>query len=319
MLRFCVPIFFIALVSYGCGPGKDVDLDVVLYEDRINGNLGGNSSKEDRASQNLKGTHSVVKGDTLYSIGKRYQVPLRVLISANRLTPPYQIKTGSTLIIPKKSIYIVKSGDTLSKIARGFGISTRELVVYNDLEAPYLIKVGQKIDLPFGSQDKKEAEIKFSASPTRAKPYGGRATTTRVSEAAKPVIETSPLSGDGFVWPLRGTVVKKFGFERKGVFNSGINVQAPLGTPVVASENGTVVYTGGGIRTLGNMVMLKHQDGYVSAYGHLGDIRLEKGAVVKRGDVIGSVGQSGQVEEPQLHFQLRHKKQAIDPMQHLKG
>ncbi len=292
------------LFLWSCGPGEDVDLEVTLYEDRVKGTGGGGLDK--------KGYHEVVSGDTLYGLSRRYKVPVRLLIRANTLQAPYTIKVGDKLKVPSKPVYEVKSGDTIHGIARRFGLSTRDVVVFNDIEPPYVIRVGQKLDLP--------SEVFEGVSGKGAE--GSRelqVTTKSVSEGAVGLVQASPLTGSGFVWPVRGTLVKKFGRQKKGVFNSGVNVRVPKGTPVVASENGVVVYSSGGLRSLGNMVLVKHRGGYVSAYGHLGESKVKKGDKVLKGSVIGFVGTSGHVEKPQLHFQLRYGKKAVDPLKHLKA
>ena len=304
-------IFFL----YGCGPGKDISLDVVLYEE-----TGKGYSKSGR-KEGHSGFHEVVAGDTIYGLSRRYELPVRLLIMSNKISAPYKIRVGDKLRIPPKPVYVVKSGDTIYNIARRFNISTRDVVVFNDMVSPYIIRVGDKLSLPvfaIDGSDGASGEVLLNANARKSDIASKRSTTNKVSSGARGLVNAQALSGEGFVWPVRGTVVRKFGLQEKGIFNSGLNVQVPRGTPVIASENGVVVYSSRGIESLGNLVLLKHSEGYVSAYGHLESINVSRGDRLNKGDIVGLVGTSGNVDKPQLHFQLRHKKKAIDPISVLK-
>lgn len=139
------------------------------------------------------------------------------------------------------------------------------------------------------------------------------------SEAAKaPVQEpeqTASVSGD-FRWPARGRVIAGFGANGG---NEGINIAVPEGTPVKAAEAGTVTYAGSEVKGYGNLVLVKHENGYVSAYAHNGSLSVKRGEQVKRGQVIATSGQTGNVTSPQLHFEIRKGAQPVDPMKHLGG
>jgi murein DD-endopeptidase MepM/ murein hydrolase activator NlpD len=138
-------------------------------------------------------------------------------------------------------------------------------------------------------------------------------------EAAKaPVQEpeqTASVSGD-FRWPARGRVIAGFGANGG---NEGINIAVPEGTPVKATEAGTVTYAGSEVKGYGNLVLIKHENGYVSAYAHNGSLNVKRGEQVKRGQVIATSGQTGNVTSPQLHFEIRKGAQPVDPLKHLGG
>jgi murein DD-endopeptidase MepM/ murein hydrolase activator NlpD len=138
-------------------------------------------------------------------------------------------------------------------------------------------------------------------------------------EAAKaPVQEpeqTASVSGD-FRWPARGRVIAGFGANGG---NEGINIAVPEGTPVKAAEAGTVTYAGSEVKGYGNLVLIKHENGFVSAYAHNGSLSVKRGEQVKRGQVIATSGQTGNVTSPQLHFEIRKGAQPVDPMKHLGG
>jgi murein DD-endopeptidase MepM/ murein hydrolase activator NlpD len=119
------------------------------------------------------------------------------------------------------------------------------------------------------------------------------------------------MSGaERFRWPVSGRVITDFAASR----GTGINIEVPEGTPVLAAENGTVIYTGSGVEGYGNLVLVRHPNGYVSAYAHLQSIGVQRGAVVNRGDSIGAAGMTGSVSRPQLHFELRRGATPVDPM-----
>jgi murein DD-endopeptidase MepM/ murein hydrolase activator NlpD len=118
-------------------------------------------------------------------------------------------------------------------------------------------------------------------------------------------------------WPVDGTVTERFGPQREGIANQGITIAAAEGTPIRATQSGTVAFVGTGVRDYGNMVILRHGDGTLSAYSHLRDVAVKKGEAVKGGNVIATVGKSGSAKTPQLHFAVREGEQAIDPLSKL--
>jgi murein DD-endopeptidase MepM/ murein hydrolase activator NlpD len=126
--------------------------------------------------------------------------------------------------------------------------------------------------------------------------------------------EITPQARDGrFLWPVRGNIISTFGTKPGGLQNDGINIAAPRGTPVRATENGVVVYAGNELKGFGNLLLLRHADGWMSAYAHLDAFLVERGATVKRGQNVARVGQTGSVATPQLHFELRRGGRAVDP------
>lgn len=149
--------------------------------------------------------------------------------------------------------------------------------------------------------------------PTAVSPIG-QATAAIEPQAGGSVGEPAPRSSGKFFWPVNGKVISPFGPKEGGQHNDGINIAAPLGTPVRAAENGVVVYAGNELRGFGNLLLIRHADGWVSAYAHCDTLLVKRGAQVKRGQVIARVGQTGNVDSPQLHFELRKDAQAVDPM-----
>jgi murein DD-endopeptidase MepM/ murein hydrolase activator NlpD len=153
-----------------------------------------------------------------------------------------------------------------------------------------------------------------AAAPSTAAPTTGGATPlVPPPQAPAEVAAPAPRGSGKFLWPVNGKVVSVFGLKDGGQHNDGINIAAPLGTPVRAAENGVVVYAGNELRGFGNLLLIRHADGWVSAYAHCDALLVKRGDQVKRGQVIARVGQTGAVSSPQLHFELRKSGQAVDP------
>jgi murein DD-endopeptidase MepM/ murein hydrolase activator NlpD len=123
--------------------------------------------------------------------------------------------------------------------------------------------------------------------------------------------------GSAFIWPVDGKVISKFGPAKDNLRNDGVNIAAPVGAPVRASAAGVVAYAGNELRGFGNMILLRHADGWVTAYAHNSSLLVEKGDKVKQGQTIARVGSSGNVDSPQLHFELRQGKTPVDPLKNL--
>lgn len=242
-----------------------------------------------------RGLVTVRKGDTYYKLASRHQVPMRALMDANNARPPYQLEAGDRIKLPLRKFYTVQKRDTLYAISRRFDANLADLATLNRIPKPYTISVGQRLQIPDGS------------APIRRASAGA-------SQRAKNISDTSTPSRSGrFMTPVKGRVISNFGPKKGGLHNDGINISAPMGTPIKASENGVVVYTGNQLRGYGNLILVRHSGGWVSAYAHTSKFLVKAGDKVKQGDVIAQVGQSGGVSRPQLHFELRKGTRAVDP------
>ena len=149
--------------------------------------------------------------------------------------------------------------------------------------------------------------------------------TTNVTEE-KPVAEPAavkPSEATGalptFRWPVRGKVITTYGAKTNGKSNDGINLAVPEGTPVKAAEDGVVAYSGNELKGYGNLVLVRHSNGYVTAYAHASELLVKRGDTIKRGQIIAKSGQSGEVGSPQLHFEIRKGSSPVDPLQFLNG
>ncbi|WP_245881352.1 peptidoglycan DD-metalloendopeptidase family protein [Thalassospira marina] len=157
-----------------------------------------------------------------------------------------------------------------------------------------------------------------SSSPTST---GGSAAVVPSSAASHPsrvkVDDIVPAGRQGFIWPVQGKVVLGYGAGPGGLFNDGINIAAERGTAILATDNGVVTYVGNELRGFGNLILIKHADGYVSAYAHTENPLVARGDVVSRGQRISSVGATGAVNRPQLHFEIRQGRKSRDPVKYL--
>lgn len=243
----------------------------------------------------------VREGDTLYSIAKRYQIGLHDLIRSNHLKPPYILATGTKLRIPAPSYYKVQEGDTLYAISRKHHMKINDLIALNDLEAPYRVSSGQR--------------IKISKTSIRS---GSRINTANKSQKTRAVLSKNLGKSNRFSWPVRGKVISRFGPKSGGLYNDGINIKAASGDVVSAAEDGVVAYVGNELKGYGNLVIIKHSGGWITAYAHLKKSIVTRGAKVTRGQKIGFVGSSGNVTSSQLYFGLRKGRDAVNPQSHLK-
>jgi murein DD-endopeptidase MepM/ murein hydrolase activator NlpD len=233
--------------------------------------------------------HRVAPGDRLGALAQVYGVSLEAFARANALAPPYVISVGQVLQVPADAgapavRYVVRQGDTLSTIARRFDVTLADVAASNGISSPYRLSVGQSLEIP------------------------GVQTAKAVPDAAPP-----PLTGKGFLWPVSGKVVGGFGVTGNGQHRNGINIAARKGAPVVAAEDGIVVYASDGIDGYGRMVLVRHAEGYITTYAHNAALLVEVGDVVRRGQVIARVGDTGDVSTSQLHFELRRGTKPINP------
>lgn len=242
------------------------------------------------------------------------------------------------------STHFVNQGDTLASIARKNHISTAELARANGIDPSAKLKLGTRLTVPGA----KTAAVAAPAAPVAAAPVAGTlqpvaaapAPATKLAAAApvqsarlaqatanveeKPA-ETPAKAAEAtgalptFRWPVRGKVVTTYGAKTNGKSNDGINLAVPEGTPVKAAEDGVVAYSGNELKGYGNLVLVRHSNGYVTAYAHASELLVKRGDTIKRGQVIAKSGQSGEVASPQLHFEIRKGSSPVDPLQFLNG
>ncbi len=260
------------------------------------------------------GTIIVARGDTVYDLARRHGVPMRTLIEANGLRPPYWLKVGQRIVLPPARQHVVQRGESIYSISRNFGVASSSLANANGLTNDFRLYPGQTLQIPGGGGS---SAAYRSERPTVASTSTDRRAAAPLPKAPAPIPNPSARSGT-FIWPVSGKLLSGFGVKGNGLHNDGINIAVARGTPVRAAENGVVAYAGNEIRGFGNMLLIKHAGGWVSAYAHNAEILVKRGTRVKKGDIIAKVGSSGSVDSPQLHFELRRGKEAVDPTKYLK-
>lgn len=285
---------------------------------------------------------TVQPGDTVYALSRRYDVPTQSIISRNGLRPPYTLRVGQELILDPVRIHRVARGDTLSGLARSYSIDMGLLASVNELTPPYTIYVGQDLWIPdpfsvaaAPSQPSRRPVAPDPSAPRtpsvesqpedpqRSQPSrlerGERASPpeTALVEVVPPISAPPARASSRFAWPVTGRMLSRFGPAGPGLHNDGINIAAPRGTAVRAADNGVVAYAGSELRGFGNLLLIKHDGGWITAYAHNDELLVKRGEEVNIGQVIARVGQTGSVDSPQLHFEIRQGTRALDPALHL--
>lgn len=264
----------------------------------------------------LPGQVTVLPGDTVYAIARRTGATPQAIIALNRMSAPYSLEVGQTIRVPANSVppsrsaaaalaprdgaHVVRAGETLFSISRATGAPVDTIARANSLGAPYSLRVGQTLKIPGAAGAVAKAKAPEADVGDLAR---------NVSYGAAPA-----KSGSLFDWPVQGRVIGAYGLSEAGKRNDGVNIAAPVGTPVRAAADGEVVYRGSEIEGYGNLLLIKHEDGFVTAYAHNDAMLVKKGDRVRRGQVIAKVGQTGAAGEPQLHFEIRQNLKAIDPV-----
>lgn len=252
--------------------------------------------------------HAVARGETVYRVSLDFNIDQADLISRNGLRAPYTLAIGQRLILPITRTHAVAKGDTLFSISQDAGVTVASVSALNNIGPPYTIRVGQRISIP----------------PLRSGPASGAlpSRARAVVAAPTPSGQLPPVpapNDDGFIWPVEGRVVSAFGRKPDGRRNDGVNIAAPRGAPVRAAQAGVIAYADSTIPGLGNLVLIKHQGGFITAYAHNQTQLVTRGEIVARGQVIARVGSTGRAETPQLHFEIRRSGTAIDPEDLLSG
>lgn len=267
------------------------------------------------------GMHTVSSGDTVYSISKRYKVDMPDVILANSLSAPFRLYVGQRLKLPAPQIYDVRSGDNLYTVSRLFNVSQSRLAEINSLSAPYTIFAGQKLKIPGLSSTAANTSFpENGAKAAKVEPVRKTVLPSRKPVVQKAVLkapEKSFANPGKFIRPVSGKIISSYGPKKHGLHNDGVNIAAARGAAVKAAADGQVVYAGNGLKGYGNLILLKHGGRYLTAYGHLGELSVKKGDVIRAGQKIGTVGTSGQVKTPQLHFEIRKGTDALDPAKYI--
>lgn len=244
-------------------------------------------------------SHFVNRGDTLASIARKNHISAAELARANGLAPSAKLKLGTKLTVPGAKTAAVAAPLAPAPVAAAPVAAALQPVAAAPAPATKMAAVAQPAQSARLAQATTNIEEKPAETP------------------AKAAETTSSLPT--FRWPVRGKVITSYGAKTNGKSNDGINVAVPEGTPVKAAEDGVVAYSGNELKGYGNLVLVRHSNGYVTAYAHASELLVKRGDPIKRGQVIAKSGQSGEVASPQLHFEIRKGSSPVDPLQFLNG
>ena len=228
----------------------------------------------------------------MLSIARRNHVPVAELAKANNLDPQAKLKLGMKLTVPgAKTAAVAPAAQPAASCSRP------------------------------RHRCRRATKIAAATGDPQQKVRLAQATTTPTEVAAETPIKASEATGalPTFRWPVRGKVITSYGAKTNGKANDGINLAVPEGTPVKAAEDGVVAYSGNELKGYGNLVLVRHSNGYVTAYAHASELLVKRGDPIKRGQIIAKSGQSGEVGSPQLHFEIRKGSSPVDPLQFLNG
>jgi len=276
-------------------------------------------------------------GPRVLQPGQQLVIPRRVAqVPPPALSPAPATKAAAAM---PASVHVVNSGDTLMNLSRRYHVAPAQLAAANKLPVTARLKIGMKVNIPGGkvaaaapaSAAVAEAPKPATTPSPTAKPVtvasaeppqkARVATETKdIPEAQSPVKAAEATNAlPSFRWPVRGRVIAGYGAKTNGKQNDGINVAVPEGTPVKAAEDGVVAYSGNELKGYGNLILVRHSNGYVTAYAHASELMVKRGDTIKRGQVIAKSGQTGEVGSPQLHFEIRKGSASVDPLQFLNG
>jgi len=300
------------------------------------------------------GTITVKSGQTMYSLAKANGLSVPQLASANNISYPYSVNVGQRLKVPGVATpnspapsfapqqpayraanapapsnknfasggnHTVKSGETLFSLGRTYNQNPYAIARHNQLQAPYGLNVGQVVAIPGSENGARVAsapkQVPFQQKPVRI--ISKKADRIQ-PQPVMPVQQSASLSDNAnstFRWPVKGRVISSYGKKPGGLRNEGINIAVPEGTSVRSAESGVVAYAGNELKGYGNLVLVRHKNGWVTAYAHNKELFVKRGDTVKRGTVIAKAGQTGSVNTPQLHFEVRKGASAVNPMKYL--
>jgi len=264
-------------------------------------------------------------GQTLSGIAQTYHVPMTLIAEANHLAPPYRIEVGRTLVIPQPDQSSLASAASAMPPQSAETAATRPqaAVPLERTALPPAVNPpaasatppASAASAPSAVAEAPRPEAKTAAPPTPAAPQAPAATPEPPPASSVP--PSTAAEAGTFLWPLHGRVLAGYGSGRDGTHNDGINIAAPRGAAIEATDGGVVAYSGNELRGYGNLILVKHSNGWISAYAHCDVMLVKRGEKVARGQVIARVGSTGSVAEPQLHFELRRGNHAVDPRAYL--
>lgn len=269
----------------------------------------------------------VQKNDTLYSLAKRYDTTAEALAEHNGIDDPTELQAGQSLNVPrtktadtpartKLAAQSVQTDSTASKTPKPI-LKTKvdaQGTETTSARMPHPKKTAITNTKKTAAKGVEKVSETKRATKTTAGKKTAKQTVTQTTKLKKPFVAKGKVN---FAWPVKGKIISNYGGKGHGVKNDGINISAKKGTTVKAAESGIVVYAGNELKGYGNLILLKHEKNFMTAYAHADTLCVDVGDVVDKGQKIATVGKTGNVKSPQLHFEVRYRTKAVDPKKHL--
>lgn len=268
---------------------------------------------------------TVGQGDTLYSISRKYSVPVNDLAVMNDISAPFGLQVGQRLKVPNLASDTVRVATKVNtpaasapKVASSSIVvqPTKSVAKATTASATNAAKTKTATKTTQKDTSKSATKANNAKKTTDSKSTSQKTTKTNSNASKQPVIMAR--SASKFSWPVRGRILSGYGAKTSGLFNDGINISATRGTAVSAAENGVVAYAGNEVKGMGNLVIIQHSDGWMTVYAHMDSMSVRRGTNVRVGQKIGTVGNTGKVDKPQLHFEIRKGTKAYNPTSYLK-
>ncbi len=251
----------------------------------------------------LNGMVLVKENETIYSIANKYNVIPRHIIEDNKLLKPYDLKLNQILFLRNKNFYILGNGDTIDKISKKFAVNKLDIIKLNKLKKPYNLIAGNKILIP------KIKDYSVVDLIINEKVYKSKSVVTKFNKSINTLIKNSPE----FTWPAKGKVIKSFGKFGKGQYYDGIDIKSGENRPIYSAYDGKIAFIGSQIKKFGNLILVKHKDGWLSAYSNLGKYNVKQGDIIKKGEIIAFTSSNSE----SFHFQLRYNRTPVNPVNYL--
>ncbi len=265
----------------------------------------------------LNGMIIVRENETIYSIANKFKVIPKDIIEDNNLSKPYELKPNQILFLRHENIYIVKENDTIEKISKRFAVKKTEIIKLNKLKTPFNLVVGNKILIPL-LKDFSVVDLIINEKVYEKKQLTKNEYTSNNKKIKNAPVFLWPANGEviknfGFLWPAKGEVIKNFGRFGKGQHYDGIDIMFGKNKPIYSAYDGTVAFVGSQIKKFGNLIIVKHNQSWVTAYSNLGKYSVKVGDKIKKQQIIAYTPEN----KNYFHFQLRHNRNPVNPLSYL--
>ena len=300
MIRFILLLFILT----GCQTTQLVETFKGDFAAENKAVIFNKSSSELKKNIPINGMIFVKKNETIYSIANKYKVIPKNVIDDNNLIKPYILNENQILFLRNKNVYIIKSGDNLDKISSRFAVNKLDVISLNKLKNSNSLEVGSRILIP-GRKNYSIIDQIINKNIYNVKPNINKYKNT---EAKK--IENAP----NFIWPAKGEIIKNYGSFGKGQHNDGIDIKLKTNTPIFSSNDGTIAFVGSQIKKFGNLILIKHNNGWLTAYSNIGKYNVKQGQNVTKKQLIAYSSSNEEI----FHFQIRYKRNPVDPNSYIK-